>query len=84
MRTRLGHALLCLAIVGLPAAALAGCTAAPTSFPSQILGADGEPILLDAVEDIVNDADLTDDEKREQLRALGLEDEELIEALLGL
>jgi hypothetical protein len=66
-------------------AGLAGCgSGATTTFPNQLLDADGQPIVLDDVETIVNDTDLTDDEKRQQLRELGIEDEELIDALLTL
>jgi hypothetical protein len=64
---------------------LAGCgSGAPTTFPNQLLDNEEQPILLDDIETIVNDTDLTDDEKREQLRELGIEDEELIDALLTL
>ena len=66
-------------------AGLAGCeSGATTTFPNQLVAADGPPIVLDDVEAIVNDTDLSDDEKREQLRELGIEDEELIDALLTL
>ena len=66
------------------AAMLCGCTATITTFPNQLRDDSGRPILLDEVEMIVNDDDLTDDEKRDALRDLGLEDEELIDALLTL
>jgi predicted small lipoprotein YifL len=66
-------------------AGLAGCgSGAPTTFPHQLVAADGRPIVLDEVETIVNDTALSEDEKREQLRELGIEDEELIDALLTL
>lgn len=66
-------------------AGLAGCgSGATTTFPRQLVDTDGQPIVLEDVETIVNGTDLTDDEKREQLRELGIEDEELIEALLTL
>jgi len=66
-------------------AGLAGCgSGAPTTFPNQLVDAAGQPIVLDDVETIVNNTDLSDDEKREQLRELGIEDEELINALLTL
>ena len=64
---------------------MAGCgSGAPTTFPHQLLAADGHAILLDDVKVIVNNTDLTDDDKRAQLRELGIEDEELIDALLTL
>ncbi len=53
-----------------------------TTFPNQLLDPLGNPILLDDVEAIVNDDSLSDDEKRDKLRDLGIEDEDLIEALL--
>jgi hypothetical protein len=66
-------------------AGLAGCgSGATTTFPNQLVGTDGQPIVLDDVETIVNDTDLTEDEKRVQLRELGIEDEQLIDALLTL
>jgi len=67
-------------------AGLAGCGsgATITTFPNQLVGTDGQLIVLDDVETIVNDTDLTDDEKREHLRELGIEDEELIDILLTL
>ena len=76
----LGRILGVLLLAGLP-----GCgSGAPTTFPNQLVGADGQPIVLDDVETIVNDTDLSDAEKREQLRELGIEDEELIDSLLTL
>ncbi len=66
-------------------AGLSGCgSGAPTSFPNQLLDAQGQPILLDDIEVIVNNNELTEDEKRDQLRDLGIKDEELIDALLTL
>ena len=74
------------AIVGIVLLAeLAGCgSGAATSFSNQIVGTAGQPIFLDDIEAIVNDATLSDDEKRAQIRELGIEDEELIDALLTL
>lgn len=61
-----------------------GCWTQPSpSFPNLLRAADGTPILLEDVEAIVTDVQLTADEKRQQLRDLGIEDEELIIALLG-
>lgn len=63
--------------------ALCGCGAGSrTDFPNALTGPDGEVILFDDVRTILNDTDLSVDEKREALRTLGLEDERLIEALL--
>ncbi len=62
-----------------------GCGAVnPAGFPNQVVGAEGRPLVLDEIEAIVQDNALTDEEKREELRGLGLEDEKLIEALLSL
>ncbi len=66
------------------AAGLAGCGSVATRFPQQLVNSDGQPILLDDVRDIVEDDGLSDDEKRGQIRDLGIEDEELIDALLTL
>jgi hypothetical protein len=65
------------------AISLAGCRATVTTFPHQLRDSAGNPILLDDVEAVVA-SDATDDEKRQQLRDLGIEDEELIDALLTL
>lgn len=62
----------------------AGCGFAPREFSNQVRDADGRPILLEDVAAIVDDADLSDDQKRDALRALGVEDETLIDALLTL
>ena len=77
--------ILCTILRAVLLAGVAGCgSGAQTIFPNQLLDADGQPIVLDDVETIVNDSDLTDDEKRQQLRELGIEDEEVIDALLTL
>lgn len=63
----------------------AGCGAAgPSDFANRLVDGDGQTILLDDLEDIANDEDLSEDEKRQAFRDIGIEDEELIEALLGL
>jgi hypothetical protein len=48
------------------------------------LGDQGESLLLDDLRNIANDPALTEDEKRDAFRALGIEDEDLIDALLTL
>jgi hypothetical protein len=53
-------------------------------FPNRLVGADGQLFTVEDLEDIANDSSLTDDEKRDQFRALGIEDEKLINALLEL
>ena len=81
MRTRQLLVSLILAV----AAAVPGCGfSLPTNFPNSVIGADGRPIVLDNVRKIVKDPDLSDDQKRQALRDLGLKDEKLINVLLGL
>ena len=81
MRTRKLLAYLLLAA----SAAVSGCGfTVPTTYPHSIIGADGQPIVFDDINKIVNDPDLSDDQKRQALRDLGLQDEILIDALLGL
>ena len=61
---------------------LAGCAVnASIEYANCLTNDDGECILLDDVERILAD-DSTDDSKRQSLRALGIEDEELIDALI--
>lgn len=65
----------------------AGCGSLPqTDFPSAMRTADGQVILLDDVDSVVNDPNpnLDDDDRRQLLRDLGIEDEKLIDALLNL
>ena len=63
----------------------AGCGFSPqTDFSHALRGVDGQPLLLEDLEVIANDPDRTADEKREAFRELGIEDEQLIEALLDL
>jgi hypothetical protein len=62
-----------------------GCGAGVSAdFANRLIGADGELIAAEEVDAIVADPNLTDDEKRDALRDLGVEDEELINALLTL
>lgn len=74
-----------IACVGLVAAGLVGaCGGAATEYPNRMIGANGEEIVLDDIEAIIDDDELTDDQKREELRSLGIGDELLIDALLTL
>lgn len=57
---------------------------ATTSFSNKLLNPTGQPILLDDITLITQDSSLTDEEKRAQLRILGILDEKLIDALLTL
>ena len=62
----------------------AGCgTAVAPEFENCITNQNGDCILFDDVEAVLEDDELSEDEKREALRELGLEDEELIDALLN-
>lgn len=64
---------------------LTSCGTTPqTDFPNRLIGADGQEFVLEDLEEIANDARLTDDQKRAAFRDLGIEDEELIDALLDL
>lgn len=73
-------------LLGLAIAAVVcnGCGVARTDFPNRLIGANGQLFTLEDLEAIANNARLTTDEKREAFRDLGIEDEELIDALLGL
>jgi len=54
-------------------------------FPFRAVGNEGQGILLDDVEDIVDNPRLSEEEKRQALRDdLGIRDEQLIDALLRL
>ena len=67
-----------LAIVG-------GCgvlTAVRTLFPEHVTDAQGNPLYLEEVREILDDPDLLDDEKFEALRELGLENEKIIDVLV--
>ena len=62
-----------------------GCgSVSPGPFPARLVGADGQLFTVEDLEAIADDSDLTTEEKRESYRALGIEDEVLIDALLGL
>ena len=81
------HAIsLVLPALGTVLLAAAGCSVLNTSrnvFPFAFEGADGQAVALEDIDEIVNDPDLSDDEKRQALRDdLGIEDEDLIDALL--
>ncbi len=74
---------------GLPflmmAALTGGCGAIVSPpFAARLVGSEGQTFTVNDLESITNDPDLDDDGKRQAFRDLGLEDERLIEALLGL
>lgn len=66
---------------------LGGCgvfTARNLDFETAETGEDGQVYVLDDLRDIAQDTDLTEDEKRQAFNDLGIEDEDLITALLEL
>lgn len=72
-------------VMSLIGVALPGCGAMnDIDFPNRLVGADGQLFTVEDLEEIANDTSTTDEEKREAFRALGIEDEKLIEALLEL
>lgn len=93
---RLGHlvgawhmnALGRLVIVSLAAiGALAGCGSDPLQtlpLPDQLIGVDGQMIFLEDLEAISDDNGLSNEAKIAAFQELGLEDPDLIEALLTL
>jgi hypothetical protein len=76
-----------MAAMLLIAGTLLGCGSSimnPLSLPNRLYGKDGQVLYLDDLEDIANDPALTDEEKKQAFRELGIEDERLVEALLDL
>lgn len=64
---------------------LASCGSTPqTDFPNRLVGADGQEFVLEDLEEIANNTRLSEEQKRAAFRDLGIEDEELIDALLDL
>ncbi len=51
-------------------------------YPYLLKGSDGQPIEMTQITEITTDTELTDDEKREALRNLGIDDELLIDLLI--
>ncbi|MCK4660785.1 MAG: hypothetical protein KAV82_14795 [Phycisphaerae bacterium] len=54
-----------------------------SDFPEALVGADGQDVVLSDVVEIVDNANLDEEAKREAIRELGIEDEDLIDALLA-
>ena len=68
-------------------AALAGCgvlAARQTEFANQVETSAGRKLFVEDIEDIVHNELLTPEEKDQALRDLGIEDEDLLAALLNL
>jgi hypothetical protein len=60
---------------------LYGCS---PPYPNVLYDAEGQPVQLEEVDQIISDTELSEDEKRDALRNLGVTDESLIEALIRL
>ncbi len=73
-----------LAII-LSSTLLGACGTIPTNdFANRLIGADGQEFFLEDLEDIANNPSMTEEQRRDAFRNLGIEDEELIDALLNL
>ncbi|MCO6437429.1 MAG: hypothetical protein J5J06_10110 [Phycisphaerae bacterium] len=82
MRRTCLHILMPMLLAGIQ---LPGCgTAYVADYPNALTSADGRVIVLGDVQAIVDDGSLSESEKREALRGLGIEDEQIIDALLEL
>ena len=57
-----------------------GCGSPP--YNDVLLDAEGDPIRAEAVLNIINDPDLTEEEQRQALRDLGITDDQVIDLLL--
>ena len=76
-----------ISALGLTLLVQVGCgafTARKGDFANAETGENGQIYVLDDLKAIANDEDLTEDEKRDAFRELGIEDEDLIDALLTL
>lgn len=56
-----------------------GCTA---PYPDAVLNSDGQSIRLSDIGQILSQTDLSEDQKKDALRALGITDEELLNVLV--
>ncbi|MCH7808032.1 MAG: hypothetical protein IIB60_02300 [Planctomycetes bacterium] len=61
-----------------------GVASVMTDFPNRLVGAQGQEFVLEDLEAIATHPNMSDDRKRDRFRELGIEDEKLIDALLGL
>jgi len=71
-------------LLATPSCLLTGCRSGAVEYANRLIGADGQLFSVEDLEAIANDSHLTVDEKRQAFRDLGIEDEELIDALLRL
>ncbi len=69
-----------LHLAGALALGLAGCSA---PYPNALLDANGNEIRLEGIQAVLDDEDLSEQEKRQALAGLGIADEDLIDALLS-
>jgi len=87
MRGKSGEAAALLILIGVGCALASGCgilNLQRTSFPFAATGEDGTGLFLEDIQDVVVDPNLTTEQKRDVLRnELGIEDEDLIDALLA-
>lgn len=84
MRADPCHGYLRLGMAALALAAVCGCgvvTLERENFPAAAIGAEGERFFYDDIQAIQDDATLSAEAKREALRDLGIEDEDLLDAL---
>jgi hypothetical protein len=73
-----------LVMAALALAAVCGCglvTLERENFPATAVGAEGERFFYDDIQEIQNDTTLSTEQRREALRDLGIEDEDLLDAL---
>ena len=59
--------------------AISGCLMPPFDY---VLTDDGQSIRLDVISVIVSDANLSEEQKKEELRNLGIDDQDLIDYLV--
>jgi hypothetical protein len=67
-------------LAGLAAVAMMGCQ---PPLPDVLVDENGNTIRLSSITPVLANDDLSDDQKRQALRDLGITDEELIDALLS-
>ena len=82
---RYRHVAVWVGLAGAACVVLPGCGGIQQAeYANRLVGADGQLFTVDDLEAIANDPDLDEDAKRDAFRALGIEDQELIDALLEL
>ncbi len=81
-QSRVARSLLTVALCAL---GLGGCGVIAqerTVFPDEVVGPEGQRITVAQIDAIIDDDELTSDQRETALRELGLEDERLIAILL--